>query len=140
MSLSPGYIETLRDALDFLPGLEVKRMFGGAGVYTSGVMFALADDDMLWIKVDDGNVAAFEAEGLPLFVYATRDGQRMTLGYRQAPDAVLEDREVARKWCQLGIDAALRKKAASKSKSKKKKAPAKTRPGSLLISGPWDDE
>ncbi|HEY3813111.1 MAG TPA: TfoX/Sxy family protein [Caulobacteraceae bacterium] len=137
MALTPGFIESLKDALAFLPGLEVKRMFGGAGVYSGGLMFGLADDDMLWIKADADNLPAFEAEGLPLFVYRTRDGEQMTLNYRQAPEAVFEDREAARRWCQLGIDAALRAKA---KKTSKKKSGAKTKPGSLLISGPWDDE
>ncbi|HWE46421.1 MAG TPA: TfoX/Sxy family protein [Caulobacteraceae bacterium] len=138
MALSAGFIDSLKDALGFLPGLEVKRMFGGAGVYTAGLMFALADDDQLWLKADADNLSAFEAEGLPEFVYVTRDGERMSMSYRQAPEAVYEDRDVARRWCQLGMDAALRAKA--RKGAKKKKTAAKTKPGSLLIPGPWDDD
>jgi DNA transformation protein len=137
MALSKGFIETLHDTLGFLPELAVKRMFGGAGVYTAGLMFALADDDMLWLKTDAETVTLFEAEGLPEFVYVTRDGEQMSMSYRRAPEDVFEDVDAARRWCQLGIDAALRAKV--RKGAKKKKAP-KTKPGSLLISGPWDDE
>ncbi len=139
MALTPGFIESLHDLLTFLPKVEVKRMFGGAGVYTDGLMFGLADDDVLWLKSDDESDPQFEAEGLGLFTFRDRHGGEMTMSYRHAPDAIWDDEAACRKWVQLAIDATLRKKAKSKSKGKKKSA-AKTKPGSLLISGPWDEE
>jgi DNA transformation protein len=137
MSLTPAFIAQIHELLTFLPKVEVKRMFGGAGVYTDGMMFALAADEHLWLKSDDESDPLFEAEGLPVFVYAMKDGEAMSMAYRQAPDVIWDDEGAARHWVQIAIAATLRKK--SKSKAKKKKT-AKTKPGSLLISGPWDDE
>ena len=51
-------------------------MFGGAGVYCDGVMFALVPRDTLYFRVDDGNRAAYEAEGLEPFTY---DGKGRTI-------------------------------------------------------------
>ena len=137
MSLSPGFIESLKDLLAFLPKVEVKRMFGGAGVYTDGLMFALADDDMLWLKSDEQSDPLFAAEGLEPFTFRDRKGEEMTMSYRHAPDAIWDDEAACRQWVQVALDATLRKKAKSKSK---KKGVANTKPGSLLISGPWDDD
>jgi DNA transformation protein len=136
MSLTPAFIESLKDLLSFLPKLKVKRMFGGAGVYTDGLMFALADDEYLWLKFDAESEPEFAAEDLPVFSFVDRAGNAMTMSYRRAPDSVWDDPDAARHWTRLAIDATLRKKAKAKSKTKK---PAKTKPGSLLISGPWDD-
>ena len=140
MALSPGFIETLTDTLSFLPELKIKRMFGGGGVYTDGLMFALADDDVLWLKADEESAPLFEAEGLEPFTFRDRDGRTISMTYRRAPDEIWDDRDAARHWCQLGIDAALRAKAKTKGKRPAKKTATKTKPDSLLISGPWDDE
>ncbi len=41
--------------------VRTKRMFGGSSVYCGEVLFALADDDALWIKVDPQSEPAFVA-------------------------------------------------------------------------------
>lgn len=41
-----------------------KRMFGGVGLYHAGRIFALIDDDALWLKANDRTKAAFEARGM----------------------------------------------------------------------------
>jgi hypothetical protein len=40
--------------------VAARRMFGGYGVYCDGTMFALVADDVLYLKVDDGNRGEFE--------------------------------------------------------------------------------
>ena len=49
------------------PNLRSKRMFGGVGVYSGELFFALLDDDRLYLKVDDQTRGAFEARGLGPF-------------------------------------------------------------------------
>lgn len=46
------------------PALRARNMFGGVGVYSDDLFFALMDDDVLYLKVDDVNRARFEARGL----------------------------------------------------------------------------
>lgn len=109
MPVSADFLEAVREALGFVPGLRAKRMFGGAGIYTGDVMFALALDDALYLKSDVETDAAFEARGLDPFVWRDRTGREVAMSYRQAPEELWEDEEAARDWAELAIAAALRK-------------------------------
>lgn len=42
-----------------------RAMFGGVGIYSAGIFFALIDDDKLFFKVDDTNRADYEQRGMP---------------------------------------------------------------------------
>ena len=63
MVASAGFAAFLREQLAPLGPLEVRRMFGKSGVFAGGLMFAMVSADVLYVRVDDGNRAAFaEAE------------------------------------------------------------------------------
>lgn len=87
--------------------VTARRMFGGHGLYHAGVMFALIADGQLYLKVDDESRTDFVAAGLPPFEYEAR-GRRVSLSYHRAPDAMLDEPEVARTWAERGWQAALR--------------------------------
>lgn len=87
--------------------VTAKRMFGGHGIYHAGVMFALIADGQLYLKVDDESRGAFETAGLSPFVYEAK-GRRVALSYYRAPDAMLDEPDVAREWAERGWQAALR--------------------------------
>lgn len=95
--------------------VTAKRMFGGHGIYYSGVMFALIADGQLYLKVDDESRSAFEAENLQAFVYEAK-GRRVSLSYFRAPDAMLDEPDVAREWAERGWQAALRAHLAKKAR------------------------
>jgi DNA transformation protein and related proteins len=99
-------VETMRD----FGAVTAKAMFGGFGLYHEGLFFALIADDTLYLKVDDENRAEFEAAALPAFVYVTKDGDRMAMGYRQAPPEALESPAAMTAWARSGYAAALRAK------------------------------
>jgi hypothetical protein len=46
----------------------VRRMFGGAGIYREGLMFALVFDGAIFLKVDEASIPEFEREGSRPFV------------------------------------------------------------------------
>ena len=87
--------------------VTARRMFGGHGLYHAGVMFALIADGQLYLKVDDESRADFVAAGLAPFEYEAK-GRRVSLSYHRAPDAMLDEPEVAREWAERGWQAALR--------------------------------
>jgi len=104
-----------REFIDFLIGqmrgfgaVSARRMFGGAGLFRDGLMFALVADDTLYLKADDVSDGEFEAEGLPPFSYATSDGRRTIMSYRRAPETCLEDDEAMAAWCGKAFAAARR--------------------------------
>ncbi len=112
-------IETMRD----LGAVTGKPMFGGWGLYHEGLFFALIAEDTLYLKTDDENRAEFEAASLQPFVYVTKDGDRMVMGYSQAPAAALEDAGVMAAWARSAYAAALR--ASQRKPGKRRKATVK---------------
>ena len=106
--------EFLTFALEQLGGVgpvQAKRMFGGAGIYCRGVMFALVADDVLYLKVDDSNRADFEEAGAePFRPYPDKAGKAMVMSYYEAPADILEARDCLTSWAQQALDVAMRKK------------------------------
>lgn len=105
MTASEGFVELLKDALSGLGPVSVRRMFGGAGVYAGGVMFALISDDTLYLKADAQSQPAFEAEGLEPFVYQSR-GRTIALSYWRAPERLLDDPDEMLAWARRALAAA----------------------------------
>lgn len=110
-----------------------KRMFGGFGISTGGLTFALVADlgggEILWLKADEGTRGLFEAEGCGRFTYEiTRNGERAShsLGYYSAPEEAMESAALMLPWARLALECALRARAAKP--AKKPKAAAKTKP------------
>jgi DNA transformation protein and related proteins len=125
MSASPGFIELLKDTMRGLGPVSVRRMFGGAGVYADGVMFALVADDTLYLKADATSRVAFEAEGLQPFGYEGRN-KRIDLPYWRAPERLLDDPDEMAEWARRAL-AVARRAAAAKPKRKKDRTKAKRR-------------
>jgi DNA transformation protein len=108
-------VETMRD----FGAVTAKAMFGGWGLYHEGLFFALIADETLYLKVDEENRARFEDAGLPPFVYVTKDGDRMSMSYCQAPPEALESPAVMVEWARLGYAAALRAKTRKPTRKRK---------------------
>ena len=131
MSVSEAFREQIRELLADLGAIRFKAMFGGAGLYAGDLFFAIAADDVLYLKVDDANEAAFvEAGSHPFRAVSTgaASGRRRptalheapkaevayTLRYWRMPDSALDDPDEAVGWARLGIEAALRAVARKK--------------------------
>ncbi len=119
MALSKDFEAFTVDLFSGLGSIRIKRMFGGALAYAGEHGFALLDDEAIWIKVDGENEAAFVAEGSPRASYPGQDGHVMQMAYRRLPEAALDDPETACRWARTGIEAAMRKAAAKKTKKVK---------------------
>ena len=65
--------------------MSVRRLFGGAGLYVDGVMFAILSKDVIYLKADDGTRAAFEREGCATFSYQATGNHMLSpaVGKRQ---------------------------------------------------------
>lgn len=113
-----------------------KRMFGGFGISTGGLTFALVADlgggETLWLKADEATRGLFEAQGCGRFTYEmTRNGVRSahSLGYYSAPEEAMESAALMLPWARLALDCALRARATKPAKKPKpaSKAPAKAK-------------
>ena len=125
MSQPSAFVEFVLECLRPWRVVTARRMFGGHGLYHSGVMFALVHQGQLFLKVDEESRGLFESEGLKAFVYQAR-GRRVALSYHRAPDAMLDEPEVAREWAERGWQAALRVHLMQKARQEAlpKRAPA----------------
>jgi len=113
VSVSPGFVAQLEELLEAAGPYQVRRMFGGAGLFHDGLMFALLADDVLYLKADAQSQGAFEAEGLAPFTYETSGGKRSVMSYWRAPERLLDDPEEMVSWAR-DAQAAARREAASK--------------------------
>jgi DNA transformation protein and related proteins len=106
----PGSDKITAFVLDLLAPLgpvSAKRMFGGVGLFHSGMMFGLIVRDELFFKVGNGNRAAFEAAGEAPFSYGTRHGGTHTIGSLwRCPPELLDDAETLQDWARQAVEAA----------------------------------
>ena len=98
--------EAIRELFAVFGPVTVRRMFGGAGIYADGTMFALVADGVIYLKADEQNVPAFEREQLEPFTYATKDGRRGVMSYRRMPDRLYDDPDELATWARAALAAA----------------------------------
>ena len=116
MAIDDDLKALLEEHLAPLGPVVIKRMFGGGGVFLDGLMFGLVIEDVLYLKSDDGNRAAFVAEGLEPFRYAKTGGATTVMSYWQAPERLLDEPDELRTWARNAYAAARRSKKPAKGK------------------------
>ena len=101
MAVTDEYLAYALDQLASVGPVQAKRMFGGAGIYCHGVMFALIADDVLYLKVDDTNRPDFEKAGMdPFRPYLDKSA---TMSYYEVPGDVLENKPTLTRWAQRAL-------------------------------------
>ena len=118
MAASDGFVELLHEQLSPLGHIVIKRMFDVTGVYCDGIIFALADDGVMYLKADDKTKARFEAEGLGPFMYEGKT-RPVAMSYWRVPERLYDEPDEMREWAREAIVVARSAKA-------KKTAPLKS--------------
>ncbi len=116
MATNDAMLDLLRDLLGPVGHIVVRRMFGGAGIYADGVIFALISDDVFYLKADAQSEPRFLAEGLPRFTYESKSGV-VALPYWRAPERLFDDPDEMSEWAREAIAASRRTTVASHAKS-----------------------
>ena len=108
MVASDSFAEFLREELAPLGHVTMRRMFGKTGVFCDGVMFGMVTDNMLYLRVDDHNRAAFkEAESSPPLSYVKK-GAAIDLAFWRAPERLFDEPDELVAWTRLALAAARR--------------------------------
>jgi DNA transformation protein and related proteins len=119
--LDPDFIRELFS--QFRP-VMIKRMFGGAGIYAEGLMFALVFDDAIYLKVDAASIPDFEREGSKPFVYTRFKTpgrvQRPSLSYWRLPERLYDDPDELSAWAGRALAIAEHRKVAPRRPTRKK--------------------
>lgn len=104
------YVE---DLFANLGRIRIRKMFGGAGVYSGEDMFALIDKDRVYVKSDDALKADLVEEGGKPFEWTNPNtGKTITMSYVSLPVNALDDRDEASIWARKALDVAVQARRA----------------------------
>ncbi len=104
------YVE---DLFASLGRIRIRKMFGGAGVYSGEDMFALIDKDRVYVKSDDVLKADLEQEGGKVFEWTNPNtGKTIQMSYVSLPVNALDDRDEASTWGRKALDVAVQARRA----------------------------
>jgi DNA transformation protein len=81
-----------------------RSMFGGVGIYSEGVFFALIADDCVYLKADETSRESFERVGSGPFRPSGERGP--TMQYYELPGELLDDPAALRPWLEKALQVA----------------------------------
>ncbi len=114
---SPGFADYVLELLAGVGPIRIKRMFGGAGVFLDDRMFALIDDDVLFLKADAALAADLRAMGSAEWTFIRKsDGVARPMGYWRLPESAADDPELAAELGQRAFAVAHAKRPARRLK------------------------
>jgi len=111
MGVSDGFLEYVIDQLSGLGTVTARRMFGGAGLYSDGLMFGLVADDVAYLKSDDMNREDFIRAGSKPFMPFPEKGKSMVMPYYEIPPEILENPDDLAMWARRSLSIQKRRKA-----------------------------
>jgi DNA transformation protein len=117
-AVDPEYVSELFASFG---AIQMRRMFGGAGLYADGAMFGLVSDGQIYLKADEATSPRFAAEGCAPFEYGTKAGKRAVMSYWRLPDRLYDDPDELAQWAKQALTVAQRK-AVAKPKSRRRKS------------------
>ncbi|MEK7606422.1 MAG: TfoX/Sxy family protein [Patescibacteria group bacterium] len=95
------------DQLEGLPDIHVRKMFGGYGIYSEGIFFAVIADGVLYFKTNEETREKYIAKDMDCF----RPNEKQVLkNYYEVPSDVLESTEEIKKWAEEAIHISARSK------------------------------
>ena len=100
-----------------VPAIRAKGMFGGVGIYSGDLFFAIIDDDAVYFKTNAATQPEFESRGMGPFRPSGAGGE--TMNYHQLPEDVLENPDALRVWADKAIAVARQAKAKPSRRRKK---------------------
>ena len=114
MAVSVSFRTFVLEQLGQVRPVTTRPMFGGLTFFADGRAFALADDDVLYFKVDDSNRPDFEAAGMGPFLPFGDPAKPMQ--YYELPAELLEDPDELAPWVAKAIAVAAKAKTRARRK------------------------
>jgi DNA transformation protein and related proteins len=118
--------EFIRELFASFGPVTVKRLFGGLGISSDGLTFALVFDGAIFLKVDDDSIPDFEREGSRPFVYTRAKSKgrvgKASMSYWRLPERLYDDPDELAVWARRAFAIAERKKLAPRKRTRRKTA------------------
>ena len=104
MAVSDEQIAFVHDLFRGLPAISTRKMFGGLGIYSEGVIFAIiGPEDALLLKARGQLADDLAAEGCQQWSYEGISGKPSVMPYWTLPDAALDDPDEACAWARRSL-------------------------------------
>jgi DNA transformation protein and related proteins len=103
--------DAIRELFSSFGTVSVRRMFGGHGVFSDGIMFGLEAGGELYLKADDLTIPKLAAEKSEPFVYTAR-GREIALSYWRLPERLYDEPDEFAAFARAAFAAAARAAAA----------------------------
>ena len=95
-----SFVDFVMEQLRLLGDVDVRRLFGGYGLYDQGVFFGIISSARLYFKTNDDTCTAYVERGMQPF----RPNPRQTLKtYYEVPVEILEDEQALAVWARQAI-------------------------------------
>lgn len=107
------FVKFLHEVFSDFGPINIRRMFGGYGIYHDGLMFGLVAEDTLYLKADDTTKQQFTDKELTPFEY-DKGNKKVQMSYYLAPEEIYDDPDEAVYWARLAYQAALSSKSTRK--------------------------
>jgi DNA transformation protein and related proteins len=120
MSASTEYTEYVLEMLEPIGPVHTGRFFGGVGILSGSVQFAMIMGNSLYFVVDDGTRPKYERAGMAPFSYTTKKGRVQVRKYFELPEDILTDPEQLRQWANESKRIAAKDKKPGKSPKQKR--------------------
>jgi DNA transformation protein len=101
--------DAIRDLFAGLGPVEIRRLFGGKGIYFDGVIIAVELRGELMLKGDAVLAPELEAAGAKRWTYThRRGGKPVSMPYWTVPDGAVDDPDQMAIWARKSYQAGLR--------------------------------
>jgi DNA transformation protein and related proteins len=127
MAVRPQFLAFVLEQLAGVNSLRANRMFGAIGLYSGDLFFGLIDDDTVYFKTDESNIAPYRERNMPRFM-PFPDRPEVAMGYRQVPADIIEDTEEFVAWARRSAAVAGAARLAKSRPRAKKRTPPKRTP------------
>lgn len=126
MAVSGEFRAHVRDLFGALGPVEVRRMFGGAGVYLGDACFAILIDDAIFMRGDEALGSDYAAAGSDRWSYQRPGRAPVAMPYWRLPDSALDDPDEAAAWARRSLAPAERAAADKRARVARRRPRART--------------
>ena len=101
MAVSQSFLTYVLEQIANVRGVTSPRQFGGVGLYSDDIFFAVIDNDTLFFKVNDTTRPRYVKRRMPPFMPIP--GKPAMSSYYQVPPGVREDADELAAWAREAV-------------------------------------
>ena len=95
----------VQDLFSAIGPIRIRPMFDGSAVYCGEDIFALIDQDQIYLKADEALKADLTSQGGEPFIWTNPEtGRTLTMSYVSMPEAACQDEAMASQWGQRALN------------------------------------